>query len=160
MAMKQYRPWLPGQPTLLPTDLNRWLPDDHLAWFVLEIVGKLDLGPIEMRLQAKDPRGMPPYHPRMMMALLMYAYAVGVFSSRRIERATYEEIPYRVLAANQHPDHDTLAAFRQTNLAPLAGLFLQVLRPYKVGDFINAGGTLGTVKELGLFGTTVLTPPR
>lgn len=149
MAMKQYRPWLPGQPTLLPTDLNRWLPDEHLAWFILEIVGRLDLTPIETRLQAKDPRGMQPYDPRMMMALLMYAYAVGVFSSRRIERATYEDVAFRVLTADQHPDHFTIARFRRDNLDLFRDLFVQVLR---------IAASMGLVKfgVLGLDGTKIL----
>lgn len=71
-----------------------------------------------------DGRGMPPYHPVMMVKLLVYGYCTGKTSSRKIERATHEEVPFRVLAANQHPDHDSIAAFRQRHLAALAGLFM------------------------------------
>lgn len=87
MALESYRPWLPGQPLLFAPDVRRWLPDDHLAWFVMDLVDHLDLSPIDEAIQAKDPRGTQPYDPRMMVALLVYAYAVGVFSSRRIERS-------------------------------------------------------------------------
>jgi len=137
MASKPVRPWNPGQPTLLPTDLRRWLDEDHLVWFVLELVERLDLSRIEARLNAKDPRGTPPYDPRMMVALLIYAYAVGTFSSRKIERATQEDVAFRVLTADQHPDHDTIAAFRRENLAEFQELFVQVLR---------LAGTMGLVK--------------
>jgi transposase len=128
MPTKSVRPWLPAHPTLLPTDIRQWLPDDHLVWFVLEIVERLDLRPILARLDAKDPRGTVPYDPRMMVALLVYAYAVGVFSSRRIERATYEDVGFRVLTADQHPDHDTIATFRREHLDDFRELFVQILR--------------------------------
>src|SRR5215813_12372722 len=128
MASKPVRPWFPGQPTLLPTDLRRWLPETHLVWFVLEVVERLDLAPIRDRLDQKDPRGALPYDPAMMVALLIYAYAVGVFSSRRIERATYEDVAFRVLTGDQQPDHDTIARFRREHLAAFRSLFLQVLQ--------------------------------
>ena len=103
MPSKSFRPWLPDHPTLLPTDVRLWLPEDHLVWFVLELVQRLDISGIEERIRAKDPRGTPPYDPRMMTALLVYAYAVGVFSSRRIERATYEDVAFRILTGDQQP---------------------------------------------------------
>lgn len=149
MPTKSFRPWLPDHPTLLPTDVRRWLPEDHLAWFVLDIVPRLDFTRIEARIHAKDPRGAPPYDPRMMSALLMYGYAVGVFSSRRIERATYEDVAFRVLAGDQHPDHDTIATFRRDHLDDFHDLFVQVLR---------LAGTMGLVSfgVLGLDGVKIL----
>lgn len=149
MASKPVRPWLPAQPTLLPTDLRRWLPETHLVWFVLELVDRLDLSAIRARLDQRDPRGTPPYDPRMMVALLLYAYAVGVFSSRRIERATYEDIGFRVLTGDQQPDHDTIATFRREHLAEFRVLFVQVLQ---------IAGQMGLVGfgVLGLDGVKVL----
>jgi transposase len=149
MTTKSYRPWLPGHPTLLPTDLRRWLPNEHLVWFVLELIERLDVGAIEERIQAKDPRGTQPYDPRMMTALLIYAYAVGVFSSRRIERATYEDVAFRVLTADQHPDHDTIATFRRENLDALRELFVQVLRLAATMGLVSFG-------VLGLDGVKIL----
>jgi transposase len=149
MPTKSYRPWLPGHPTLLPTDLRRWLPNEHLVWFVLELVERLDVAAIEERIQAKDPRGTQPYDPRMMTALLIYAYAVGVFSSRRIERATYEDVAFRVLTADQQPDHDTIATFRRENLDALRELFVQVLRLAATMGLVSFGA-------LGLDGVKIL----
>jgi transposase len=149
MPAKSYRPWLPGHPTLLPIDLRRWLPNEHLVGFVLELVERLDVRAIEERIQAKDPRGTQPYDPRMMTALLIYAYAVGVFSSRRIERATYEDVAFRVLTADQHPDHDTIATFRRENLDTVRELFVQVLRLAATMGLVSFG-------VLGLDGVKIL----
>lgn len=149
MANKSYRPWLPDHPRLLPTDLRSWLPEDHLVWFVLELVQRVDISPIERRIQAKDPRGTTPYDPRMMTALLIYAYAVGVFSSRRIERATYEDVAFRLVTGDQQPDHDTIATFRRENLAEFRELFVQVLR-------LAATMGLVTFGVLGLDGVKIL----
>lgn len=149
MASKPVRPWLPDQPTLLPTDVRGWLPETHLVWFVLEVVERLDLSAIRDRLDRRDPRGALPYDPRMMVALLLYAYAVGVFSSRRIERATYEDIAFRVLTGDQQPDHDTIARFRREHLAEFRILFVQVLQ---------IAGQMGLVGfgVLGLDGVKIL----
>jgi transposase len=126
--MKTFKPYNPDQLFLLPPALRDWLPEGHLALFLSDVVETaLDLTAILATYETGDGRGQPPYHPALLVRLLHYGYCTGKPSSRVIERATYEEIPYRVLAANQHPDHDTLAAFRQTHLAALAGLFLQVL---------------------------------
>jgi transposase len=127
--MKTFKPYNPDQPFLLPPVLQDWLPEDHLAAFLSEVVdAALDLTPILATYETSDGRGQPPYHPALLVKLLLYGYCTGKPSSRQLERATYEEIPYRVLAANQHPDHDTIAAFRQTHLPALAALFVQVLR--------------------------------
>jgi transposase len=91
---KEYRPWSPDQSFLLPPSPTEWLPEGHLAYFVLELVAELDLRAIETVLQARDARGTRPYSPRMMTALIIYAYCVGVFSSRKIERATYEDVAF------------------------------------------------------------------
>src|SRR5581483_11314931 len=85
---------MPEQTFLLPPSPMDWLPQGHLAYFVLELVRELDLSPIEDAIQSKDPRGVRPYSPRMMTALLLYAYCTGVFSSRRIERATYQDVAF------------------------------------------------------------------
>ena len=92
---KEYRSWVPEQSYLLPPSPMDWLPEGHLAYFVLELVGELDVSRIEEAIQSKDGRGTRPYSPRMMTALLLYAYCVGVFSSRKVERATYEDVAFR-----------------------------------------------------------------
>jgi len=124
---KQYRPWSPDQSFLLPPSPRDWLPKAHLAYFVLDVVEELDLSAVEGAIQEKDPRGTRPYDPRMMTALLLYGYCVGVPSSRRIERATHEDVAFRVIAAGQHPDHASISEFRRRHLKALMGLFGQVL---------------------------------
>lgn len=125
---KEYRSWVPEQSYLLPPSPMDWLPEGHLAYFVLELVGELDVSRIEEAIQSKDGRGTRPYSPRMMTALLLYAYCVGVFSSRKVERATYEDVAFRVLAGGAHPHFTTVNAFRLEHREALAGLFVQVLR--------------------------------
>src|ERR1700731_3003434 len=124
---KTYRPYLPEQDLLLPPSLREWLPEDHLAYFVSDLVDHLDLSAIT-RVYAAADRGYPPYHPVMMTKVLVYAYCVGVFSSRRIQRRLLEDIPFRVLAAGNEPDFRTIADFRNTHLTALQGLFEQVLQ--------------------------------
>jgi transposase len=111
--MKTFKPYNHDQLFLLPPALRDWLPEGHLALFVSDVVDALDLTPILAPYADGDGRDQPPYHPALMVKLLVYGYCTGKPSSRRIEKATYEEVPYRVLAANQHPDYDSLAAFRQ-----------------------------------------------
>jgi transposase len=126
--MKTFKPYTPDQLLLLPPALQDWLPEGHLALFLSDVVDHaLDLSPILATYETGDGRGQPPYHPALMVKLLFYAYCTGKPSSRKIEQATYEEVPYRVLAADQHPDHDSIATFRQTHLPALAALFTQVL---------------------------------
>ena len=100
------------------------LPPDHLARFIVVVIAMLDLSAIYARYA---PRGGDPYAPEILLGLLFYGYATGVFSSRKIERATYESIPFRFIAGGLHPDHDTIAAFRKSFLAEVADLFVQVL---------------------------------
>ena len=103
------------------------MPEDHLAWRLSEVVDQLDLSAIESAGLRGESRGRPGYSPRMMAKVLLYGYCVGVASSRRIEKATYADVAFRVLSGDQHPDHDSIASFRKTHLKALAGLFSQVL---------------------------------
>src|SRR5438105_2336266 len=108
----------------LTVRLGDCLPSDHLARFVVDSVALLDLSALYARY---GPRGGEPYAPEVLLGLLLYGYATGVFSSRKIERATYEAVPFRFIAGNLHPDHDTLATFRRTFLPELKDLFVQIL---------------------------------
>ena len=112
------------QAFLLPPDLRDWVPSDDLAHFVIEAVERVDLGAFKVNHRGT---GSAQYHPRMMLALVIYCYANGIFSSRRIERATHRDIGVRLVAANLHPDHDTIARFRRENFAAVSESFLQVL---------------------------------
>jgi transposase len=112
------------QPFLLPPDLRDWLPEDDLAHFVLEAVERVSIDRFKVNARGT---GSAQYHPQMMLGLLIYCYANGIFSSRRIERATYRDIGVRFITANCHPDHDTICAFRRDNLAAISESFLQVL---------------------------------
>jgi transposase len=127
------------QPFLLPPSLQDWLPEDHLARFIAELVVGLDLSKIYGFYGRRDGRGKAAYHPVMMVRLLLYGYCVGVASSRRIERASYEDLAFRYLAADQHPDHDTIAAFRQQHLPVLAQLFTQVLQLCDKAGLVKLG---------------------
>jgi transposase len=123
---KKFREFVWEQEYLLPPSLEEWLPEGHLARFVAEVCSGLDVSAV-FRSYEGDGRGLAAYHPPMMVRLLMYGYATGRRSSRGIERATYEDVAFRYLSVNQHPDHDTIASFRQRHLAALEGLFEQVL---------------------------------
>jgi len=136
---KSFRAYNLDQRLLLPPDLRQWLPEGHLALFLLDVVDQLDLAAILDVYEQGDGRGQPPYHPVMMVTLLLYAYCTGKPSSRRIERATHEEVPYRVLAGDQHPDHDSIAAFRQRHLRALARLFVQVLQLCEAAGLVKLG---------------------
>jgi transposase len=136
---RMFRPYSLEQRLLLPPDLRDWLPEGHVALFVSDVVDELDLSAMVATYEQGDGRGQPPYHPAMMVKLLLYAYCMGKPSSRKIERATYEEVPFRVLAGDQHPDHDSLAAFRKRHLEALAGLFVQVLRLCQEAGLVTLG---------------------
>lgn len=136
--MKRFRAYNPDQQLLLPPDLNDWLEDGHLAYFIRDVVGELDLCAIYDEYDASR-GGQPAYDPQMMVSLLLYAYCVGLPSSRKIEKATYESVPFRVLAANQHPDHDTLCAFRRRHLEALSELFVQVLALCREAGLVKLG---------------------
>src|SRR5271165_4882893 len=109
---------------LLPPSVDEWLPEKHLARFVVEVIDGLDLGRMSGAYRGS---GSASYHPRMLLGVLVYGYATGVFSSRKLERATYDSVAFCFIAANDHPDHDTLATFRRRFLKPIEALFVQVL---------------------------------
>ena len=121
---------------LLPPDLRDWLPEDDLAHFVIEAVERVPLERFEVNERGT---GSAQYHPRMMLALLVYCYANGIFGSRRIERATYRDIGVRYVAANCHPDHDTICTFRRSNFDAVAAAFLQVLLLAKELKLLRVG---------------------
>jgi transposase len=116
--------WDRKTPFLLPPSIEDWLPEGHLARFVVEVVEQLDLSSLK---ESYAGRGSQPHNPGMLVALLFYGYAVGVFSSRKLERSTYDSVAFRYIAVNSHPDHDTIASFRKRFLKELTGLFVQIL---------------------------------
>ena len=138
-ATKRYREWNPFQSYLLPPSPSEWLPEDHLAYFILDVVEILDLSPIEDAIQAKDPRGTRPYDPRMMTSLLLYGYCVGVRSSRKIETASYEDLAFRVIAGGQHPDHTVISEFRRQHLDGLGGIFVQTAQLAQKAGLVKLG---------------------
>jgi transposase len=123
---KGYRPYLPEQELLLPPSLRDWLPENHLVYFVSDVVDQLDLSKIHAAY-GEERRGQPPYDPCLMTKLLVYGYCIGVFSSRRIQKRLREDIPFKVLAAGNEPDFRTISDFRKNHLEALQGLFEQVL---------------------------------
>src|SRR5258706_6070295 len=123
---KGYRTYLPEQDLLLPPRLRQWLPEDHLVYFVSDVVDQLDLSAMHT-VYEKEKRGQPPYDPRLMTKLLVYGYCTGVFSSRRIQKRLREDIPFKVLAAGNEPDFRTISDFRKIHIETLQGLFEQVL---------------------------------
>jgi transposase len=139
MSAKQYRPWLPTQSFLLPPSPSEWLPESDLAYFVLEVVASLDLSEIVRVYEAKDPRGTRPYDPRMLTALMLYGYCVGVRSSRKMEAATYRDVAFRVLAGGEHPDHTSLSEFRRVHLEALGRLFLATVRMAQKAGLVKLG---------------------
>lgn len=136
---REFLPYDPDQQFLLPPSMREWLPEGHLVWFVSDMVDSLDLSAILAAYDTDETRGRAGYHPVMLTKLLVYAYAVGKPSSRKIERACFEEVPFRVLSADSHPDHDTIAAFRHRHLPALAGLFTQVLLLCKRAGLVKLG---------------------
>ena len=134
----RFKPYSPDQLFLFPQDPKQWLPEDDLVYFIMDVVKQLDLREI-YRPYEVERRGQPPYNPTMMVSLLLYAYAVGIPSSRKIEQATYHSIPFRILTSNQHPDHDTIADFRKRHLKSLSGLFVQVLKLCRKAGLVKLG---------------------
>jgi transposase len=136
---KTFRPWNPEQTLLLPPSPVEWLPANHLVFFLLDLAAELDILAIYAVYEARDPRGVKAYEPRMMVVLLLYAYCVGIPSSRRIERACWEDAAFRVLTGNQQPDHSRISDFRLVHLDALAGLFVQVLRLCQKAGLVSLG---------------------
>src|SRR5260370_36416560 len=134
---KGYRSYLPEQDLLLPPSLRQWLADEHLVYFVSEVVDQLDLSAIHA-VYEKEKRGQPPYDPRLMTKLLVYGYCTGVFSSRRIQKRLQADIPFKGLAAGNEPDFRTIWDFRKVQIGTLQELFEQVL-----GLAVKVGGVEG-----------------
>jgi transposase len=130
---------------LLPASVDEWMPEKHMARFIGEVIDELDLGRMS---RAYRGTGSASYHPRMLLGLLVYGYATGVFSSRKLERATYDSVAFRFLAGNEHPDHDTIANFRRRFLKDIGKLFVDVL---------NLAREMGVLKmgTIGLDGTKI-----
>ena len=122
--IQKFIPTNRDQQYLFPPSIQDWLPEKHLARFVVEIISQLNLRPLTETYTGK---GCKAYHPEIMLALLFYGYATGVFSSRKIEKATYDSIAFRFISANTHPDHDTIANFRKRFLEQLTPIFVQIL---------------------------------
>jgi transposase len=136
---KTYRPYEPDQILLLPPSVKDWLPTGHLAHFISELVDEsLDLSAITKVYERED-RGYPPYHPVMMTKVLLYAYSMGMPSSRKIEKCLLEDGGFRMLAANNAPNFRTIADFRKEHLAALDGLFLQVLKLCQKAGMVKLG---------------------
>ena len=144
---KTYLPYDLDQQLLLPAALQEWLPADHLAYFISDVVDQLELSEITARYEVER-RGGPPYHPRMMVKVLLYRYCIEVSSSRRIAQRLHEDIAFRVLGANNTPDFRTISDFRKDNVAALSGLFLQVLALCQRAGLVKLG-------PVGLDGTKV-----
>ena len=130
---------------LLPPSLDEWLPERHLARFVVEVIDGLDLSAMVKSYRGS---GSASYHPALLLGLLVYGYTTGVFSSRKLERATYDSVAFRFIAANDHPDHDTIATFRRRFLKDIAALFVRVLELAREMGLLK----MGTV---GLDGTKI-----
>lgn len=135
---KTFRSYSPRQSMLLPPSPLEWLPEGHLAYFVLDVVEELDLSAVFAHYE-RQLKGQPPYHPRMMVALLVYGYSVGVTSSRKLERKCHEDIAFRVLAGGEQPDHTAVCEFRRIHLDALAGFFLQVLKLCQKAGLVRLG---------------------
>jgi transposase len=133
-----FLPCARDQGVLLPPDLGGWLPADHLAWFVLDVVDQLDLGPFLSSYRA-DGHGRAAYDPRMLLGVLLYAYCTGIRSCRQIERRCHEDIAVRVLSGNSAPDHVTIARFRVRHEQALAGLLVQSLRLCAAAGMVGLG---------------------
>lgn len=123
--MSRFRVIDRGTDYLLPPSVQDWLPESHLARYVVDVVGSLELSELK---RAYGGRGSEGYHPALLLSLLIYGYATGTHSSRKIERAAYDSLAFRFIARDQHPDHDTLASFRRRFGEQFAGIFVQVLQ--------------------------------
>jgi transposase len=123
--MKNFRPVDRDTGFLMPPSVDEWLPEKHLARFVVEVIASLDLRAMTGRYRGS---GEASYHPAVLLGILVYGYATGVFSSRKLERASYDSVAFRFVAANQHPDHDTIATFRRRFLEEIKTLFVEILQ--------------------------------
>ncbi len=135
---KTYRPWNPNQQYLLPPSVQDWLPENDLVYFLLDTVNELDISAITQKYE-QEKRGFPPFHPRMMAALLLYAYCRGVFSSRKIMQACQERISFKVIVGDDIPDFRTISDFRKLHLKELQLLFVQVLQLCQEAGLVKLG---------------------
>jgi transposase len=135
---KTYRPYNPDQQFLMPPSMNEWLSEGHLAYFISDTIDAIDISEIE-DVYERNLRGYPPYHPRMMVKVLFYAYSTGVFSSRKMAKRLEEDVAFRVLAANNQPDFRTLSDFRKEHLCALGKLFAEVLMLCKRAGMVRLG---------------------
>ena len=136
---KSFLPDDVSQSLLFPPSLHDWLPEGHLARFLLDVVSALDLSAIYVSYEEKDGRGQSAYAPALMVRRLLYGYATGVYSSRKMEAKTYDDVAFRCLSADMHPDQDTLAEFRKRHLESLAGLFTQALLLCEKAGLVKLG---------------------
>src|SRR5665213_2615613 len=128
-----------NQTLMFAPSLHDWLPEGHLARFLVDVVSALDLSSIYKSYEEKDGRGQAAYAPEMMVRLLLYGYATGVYSSRKIQARTYEDVAFRFLSGDQHPDHATIAEFRKRHLEVLASLFMQALLLCEKAGLVKLG---------------------
>jgi len=135
---KTYRPYEPDQLFLMPPSLTDWLPAGHMVYFVREILDTMDLSPI-ICVYEDEERGYPPYHPKVMTGILLYGYCNGIISSRKLEKHCQEDVAFRVLAANNQPDHRTISDFRKLHLATLEHLFMEVLQLCQKAGLVKFG---------------------
>jgi transposase len=135
---KTYRAWNPDQNWLLPPSPRDWLPDGDLVYFMLDVVQTMDLSAITRKYEKED-RGFPPYHPRMMVTLLLYSYCVGVYSSRRIQKRCERDAAYRVIVGDDVPNFRTISDFRKLHLPELHGLFVEVLKLCAQAGLVKVG---------------------
>jgi transposase len=142
-----YRPYMPDQGLLLPTSLSEWLPEDHLAYFISDAVDALDLDAFHARYEG-DGRRRQPFDPRMMVKILIYGYASGVFSSRKMARKLHEDVAFRLLCANNYPAHRTIREFRQLHLKEFSALFVQVVKLAREAGLVKLG-------RVGIDGTKI-----
>ena len=151
---EEFRPLNRETPMLLPPSIQEWLPEQHLARFVVDLVEQLDLGEITSRYGGSG--GKRAYHPAMLVALLFYGYATGVFSSRKLEQATHDSVAFRYITGDEHPDHATIASFRKRFLAELQGLFKQIL---VLAMTLGVRGTSGQDDAVSHWGDDILRAP-
>jgi len=137
--MARFRTYNQDQLFLLPPSLKDWLKENHIARFISDVVDSLDLSTIINTYKHKDERGYPAYHPAMMLKILIYGYSRGIYSSRKIAAACEDDVAFRVLSSNQHPDHDSITRFRRRHLKEFKNLFLQVLELAEAAGLVKLG---------------------
>ena len=135
--MKRFKAYDTHQSYLLPPSPREWLPTDHLAYFIDNVIDQLDL--CEVFASYEGTKGQPPYHPEMMVKVWLYGYCVGIRSSRKLERALHEDVGFRMLSGNQQPDYWTLSEFRRRHLAALRGLFVQTVKLAQRAEMVKLG---------------------